>query len=71
MGMLIDCVCTAYQSAIHEIKKSLNNKFFIICVLLCVYQGNYSYTIASQRQDSVIEDKVIELYKEYGGVLNC
>ena len=56
---------------IHEIQKIIvNNKFFIICVLLCVYQGNYSYTIASQRQDSVIEDKVIELYKEYGGVLN-
>lgn len=56
---------------VHEIQKIIaNNKFFIICVLLCVYQGYHVYTIAGQRQDSVIEDKVIELYKEYGGVLN-
>lgn len=56
---------------VHEVQKIINNnKFFIVCVLLCVYQGYYVYTIASQRQDSIIEEKVIELYKEYGGVLN-
>lgn len=54
---------------VHEIQKIVvNNKFFVICVLLCVYQGYYSYTLVSQRQDSVIEDKVIELYKEYDGL---
>ncbi len=54
---------------VHEIQKIIvNNKFFIICILLCVYQGYYVYTIAGQRQDSIIEEKVMELYKEYGGV---
>lgn len=57
---------------LHEFQKVvLNNKFFIVCLLLCVYQGYYVYTIAEHRPDSVIEEKVIELYREYGGTLDA
>ena len=56
---------------IHEFQKVIiNNKFFMICILLCIYQGYYVFMIANQTQDSIIEDKVVSLYRKYGGKLN-
>lgn len=56
---------------LHEFEKIIfNNRYIIICLLLCLYQSYCIFSIIEQRHESVLEDKVIDLYHKYGGILD-
>lgn len=56
---------------LHEFEKVFyNNRYMIICLLLCFYQGYCIFSVVGQQNESELENKVISLYQQFGGVLD-
>lgn len=55
----------------HEWMKVVrNNKLAFICLLLLMFQGYFLFSLMDSSSKSSMENKVIELYRAYGGTLN-